>query len=291
MNLLDLLEELGVPKKHVGEHHHATPGRVQVDCPMCSPGSGRFRLGISTSYLYCSCWACGRLNLWEVLQELTGWDWGKVKDTAGKLEKHELPKLVLHKKLVLPQGLGDLEEAHVRYLRERGFEPKELEKLWEVKGIGKHGRPPWRIFIPIHYRGKLVSWTSRYLSPNISARYKTAAPEEEALRAKDLLYGEDYARNSLIVLEGPTKVWRVGPGSVCTLGVSFTREQVRKISKYPVRAVCFDGDEEGRKKAKELCEMLEPFPGRTYDVVLESHDDPADASEKEIKKLRERFLT
>lgn len=178
---------------------------------------------------------------------------------------------------------------HKEYLEKRGFNSAELKRLWRLKSIGLASKLAWRIFIPIHFNNETVSWTTRKIGDN-GARYISAKSTEEIVSAKTLLYGEDYIQQSLIVCEGPTDAWRIGPGAVATMGISYTKEQVSRISKYPQRVICFDSELEAQKRARKLCNDLESFPGKTLNVVLDSKD-PGSASYEEIQELRAKFLS
>jgi DNA primase len=193
-------------------------------------------------------------------------------------------------KLVLPKGIIPLKTTHKNYLTNiRKFKVDELERLWEIKGMGIHASMPWRIFIPVFYLGTMVSYTTRTIRDDTERRYWSADPEHEAISHKELLYGEDYCRNTVVVCEGPTDVWRIGPGAVCTFGTTFTGAQVEKISKYPRRVICFDDESESQRQANELCSALEVFSGETVNIVLEGGKDP-DSSRSEAKQIRQQFL-
>ena len=113
-------------------------------------------------------------------------------------------------------------------------------------------------------------------------------PEEEKYPLKKLLYGEDLALSSLIVVEGPLDAIRIGPGAVALCGVLFSNSQVSRIIRYPKRGICFDNEPKAQERARKLCETLKLFPGETYLITLKSKD-PGEASDSEIKELR-RFL-
>lgn len=291
MEIVEALRELGVEYREAGTHHHVTQGWCGVDCPWCSPHSGRFRLGINLSGLFCSCWTCGSHRLADVLVELGNTNYAKVRALLGSL----LPKRTFEEaprgRLQIPNGVGDLEDAHSRYLASRRLDPEALTRVWGVRGIGVAPALSWRLWIPIHYRGQVVSWTTRTINPdpNNGRRYISARPDQEAISHRKLLYGHDLARHAAIVVEGPTDAWRVGPGAVATLGVAFSRAQVEKLSQFSVRAICFDSEPEAQKRARKLASLLEPFPGETYVVQL-SADDPGSASDREIAALRREFL-
>jgi hypothetical protein len=103
---------------------------------------------------------------------------------------------------------------------------------------------------------------------------------------KDLLYGEDYCRDAIVVTEGPTDAWRIGPGAVATFGLAYSRAQVLRISRYPLRVICFDSEPEAQRQARRMRDELTAFPGETVIVRLDSKD-AASAKPKEVRQLRE----
>ena len=187
-------------------------------------------------------------------------------------------------KLVLPQGLGPLLPIHQNYLKRRNYDPEELEKLWGIRGIGLARKLSWRIWIPVTFRGKTVSWLTRAISDE-GTRYVAASPQEEALPHKQLLFGEDRTRHAIVVTEGPFDVMRIGPGAVCTFGVSYSEQQLLKIAHHPIRYVAYDQEEKAQLKAKGLCEKLSLWPGKTTNIILDSKD-PGESTKREILLLR-----
>lgn len=284
MTFNDLLEKYSVESAPEG-HHHTTSGRVQLDCPLCSPGSHRFRLGFSSRKKSFNCWSCGFLPLIPTLMQLLKEPYTKCKEIASALDGTEEAEVSLRGTLEIPYGVGSLLSGHKKYLRSRGFDPEELEKLWDIQGIGVAPKLSWRIFIPVHLGEEVVSWTTRGLTDK-EPRYISAKPSQERLGLKEVLYGNQYFGPSLIVVEGPLDVWRIGPGAGATFGKTFSRAQVNLISKFPTRVICFDAD--AKDQAAKLCSMLNPLPGNTWNVCLDSKD-PGSATEKEIKRLR-KFL-
>ena len=291
MKFKDLLKEFNIPSKNVGEHHHTTEGFIQIDCPFCSgKGSHKWHLGYSIEGRYFNCWRCGFHSPTKVIMELTGLSLSKSKKLLHKLEISEEETIVKPSgKLLLPKGIGQLLNMHKSYLRNRKLNWKEIQHLWKIQAIGIASRLQWRIFIPIHYKGEMVSWTTRSISDKLPAKYVTASPKEETIHHKSILYGQDYARHSIIVCEGPLDVWKIGFGAVATFGTNFTQAQVNQIAKYPLRAICFDTERTAQGMAKKLCDLLSPLPGETYNITLKSKD-PAAANDKEVSKLRRKFL-
>jgi hypothetical protein len=289
MKFKELLQEQGIDFRDSG-HEHCRPGWIQLDCPYCSADWKHYRLGYNISAGYLNCWTCGRHGLVETLATILGISYGQVKKLLGDVDTELAPAKVERGKLVLPTGLGPLLKPHKDYLRRRGYKPDELQRLWEIRGIDALGGVlSWRVFIPVHYRGRIVSWTTRSIDDQHSHRYRAARPEQESIDHRTLLYGLDYCRHSIVVCEGPTDVWRIGPGAVCTFGTGFSRAQVCAMAEFPIRVVCFDSAPDAQKRARELCDLLEVYPGETYNVVLESKD-PGSGTDEEIREIRLRFL-
>lgn len=286
--IVEILEELGI--RYVGEEHrHCGRGWVGVDCPYCGPGSGRYHLGFHVKHLYANCWRCGGHGIAHALSLLSNRSYLECRVMLGEVDRGDLATAKIFGKYTLPNGVCDLLPAHMRYLENRGFCPIEISKLWGIRGIGLHHRLTWRLWIPITYQGQTVSWTARSIGKS-NPRYISARPDEESALHRSLLYGEDYCRHAVVVHEGPTDVWRTGPGSVATFGTGFSRSQVLRLSKYPVRVVCFDSDTGAQRRARKLADDLSSFPGETYNVVLDSKDAGV-ASPAETKILREFLET
>lgn len=299
MTLLELLDLHNVPYREAGAHHHVRGDWIGVDCPTCSPGSSKFKLGIHPDHLSCSCWTCGPKKLVQLLVELLGVSqkeaYALVKDLRkglslglGGVPEGSRGPSPSPGRFEMPTGVLGLLKQHRDYLRGRGLDPDEMERLWGLKGLGIAPRLSWRIWIPVLYRGESSSWTTRAISDEVELRYINARPEQEKLPLKSLLLGEDYVRHSVVVCEGPFDVFKIGPGAVATMGVNYTREQLLKLTRYPSRAVLFDSEPAAQRRAQALLEELAPWPGETVNLVLDSKD-PGSATPKEIRQIR-KFL-
>lgn len=285
VTITDILDELGVEYSGAGEHHHAHEDWINIDCPFCGAGEGNRRYGICLTSGRGNCYVCGPIGTAYLLGEALGRPYREMQELTGRFDSQPYTKRP-RGNLVVPGGVGDMTSYHKNYLRSRGFDPAELEKLWKVRGIGLASRLCWRLFIPIHADGRVVSWTTRSCDDGQDQRrYWSAADHEEEVSHKEVLYGEDYCRNAVIVHEGSTDVWATGPGSAATFGVGVTASQRERIRKYPVRVVCFDNEPEAQITAKHLCNYLANYPGRTVNVVL-SAKDSAEATQAERDQLR-----
>lgn len=291
MNVIDFLQSNGVPFKRHGEHHHSRRGWVSVDCPKCSPGWNRFRLGFEIATGRTCCWVCGLQNGVAVLTHLTG---VSLRDTAAVLRLgHGAERQAQRShtgRLSLPRA-GDLLPAHRKYLLGRQFDPDEIASLWGIRGIGPTGDMKWRILIPICDKiGRVVSWTTRAINDKTKARYISAKEDQESVPHKEILYGAHLAKHAIVVAEGPIDAWAIGPGGVGTLGIGFTHPQMCAMMEYPIRVVCFDAEDAAQTRAEELCRELSSVPGIVENVVLETGKDPAECDRREIADLRAKFF-
>ena len=117
MSLTDVLNELNIPYREPGQHHHATQGWVQVDCPWCGPESGRFRMGLANEGKVAHCWACGTHPFIRTVLEITGKKYSYIKELLDTFGSNRIPQEdYLSSRLVLPSHLGDLQEPHRGYL-------------------------------------------------------------------------------------------------------------------------------------------------------------------------------
>jgi hypothetical protein len=284
MTIQELLNELKIDFLESG-HHHCRPGWVQLRvCPYC--GSNRYHLGINISGKFSACWRCGGHSLYWLLIELgssksLAWQFVTAGKVASAAIKHERTQIALKE----PRGVGPLQPAHERYLRDRGFDPADLQRLWSIGGIGISSRLSWRIYIPIFQRWKKVSWTTRSIGDKIGQRYISAGIDESSVSVKNCVYGQDYCSHTIVVVEGPVDVWKIGPGAGALLGTTFTTAQVKKLAQIPRRFICFDSSKEAQSKARELCEQLACFAGETTNLVIDAKD-PGEASLKELKRIR-----
>ncbi len=290
--LTDILRQHNVPFRQHGEDHHVTAGWIGTTCPWCG-GSGHhfgFHLGSGAA----SCWKCGPHNRTDAVARLCKIRYGiavKLLGDERRIASGRPERLTTA--FQKPKGVGPLETVHLQYLYNRGLPSAiDLVRLWGIQGIGLSGGAlAWRIYIPIRNQvGQTVSWTTRAIGSTSSLRYISASADEESEPHHSLLYGAELARGAVVVVEGPTDAWAIGPGAVATCGVGFSREQIALISSYPVRAVCFDRDAAGQRRAEKLCVALEAFPGQTSGLKLHSGNDPAEADPAEIAEIRSLFL-
>lgn len=273
-----------------------TRGWVNMRCPFC--GDHKHHLGYSDVLDLFSCWKCGVKNSSWALAKVLGVPVERAKRLAEKhfiagsktFEKVDRPKEVR-----LPENHGRLLRCHREYLESRSYDPRQLAKDWEL--VGGDGDWEDRILIPIRYKGDLVSFHSRSIFDDDKFKAKPCPSEAEVIRHKDLLYGFDMVPgNTVVVVEGPADVWRLGRGAVATFGTKFTEHQISLLSAFKNVFVMFDSelDEEGnekelsaQKQSERLADKLAVFSNVW--VIGDLGSDPGDLSERKAARLMKRI--
>jgi len=295
MKFIEILQEYNIEIAPENEGHNTT-GWIGFDCPYCGPESRKFHMGFNIAGGYVNCWKCGGHSLGDTIQMLLH-DYESnamcYKITKAILDDLDidLVKYTKHKtkrtKVVVPFAVSTMLMSHRNYLTRRGFNPEEIIRMWKVGGTEKHNPYQWRLFIPIFNQGQMISWDTRAIGSEIEKRYMAAPEECEVMPRKNILYGSDYARDTIIVVEGYTDVWRIGPGAVATMGIAYTPEQVLEISKYKTRYILFDNEPAAQKQAEKLCCELAVFTGKTIRLELEIAKDPDTADQRTIIGLKD----
>jgi DNA primase len=191
-----------------------------------------------------------------------------------------------------PEFLKELMPITRRYLEDRGFDVDELITEYDLMDGGNTGSYAWRIIIPIIMGGSVVSYTARTIQPaDIQAtRYKMCPDEQALLPRNELLYNIDNVSRGVIICEGPTDVWRMGRGSVATMGTKFSSGQISLIKNKKVKRAFVLYDPQAEGTAERLASSLRPFCPHVEVVYLDGDKDPGDLSPEEATYIRRDLL-
>ncbi len=251
----------------------------------------------------------------------------------GRTMKVQLPAAspasapVAPRRFLLPESvsLAEMPEDHpaIRYLRRRNFDPLRLSKRWGVSYCevnrappGRENRPYFnegRIVYPVYaptyrldnearlVRGtRLAGWQARTLKanpPKSVPKYLTA----RGMKKSELLYGLPQAIKSegpVVIVEGVTDVWRLGPGAMALFGKSISPAQIVLILKYfPGQPVVVLLDAETEKEARLACQKIRSgrlAAGDKSSVVIAElpvgRKDPGDCTYKEVWNVVEEAV-
>lgn len=139
-------------------------------------------------------------------------------------------------------ALTDLAEDHhaVVYLRSRQFDPAALARDWGV-AYAEYVSPRTRgamaqdrILIPVRADGRQVGYQARYPSDAVDFKAQRIPKYLTYFPSGRVLYGADEAARiagPVVVVEGVTDVWRVGPGAVARFGKRLSGEHLRILGR------------------------------------------------------------
>lgn len=296
MDMITLLTTNGIRVYRYGEgvrekHLRSSGTWVQMVCPIC--GTDHLWLGYNVAHDYFNCYNHGHVTKYDLFRA-----WFPHIRTRELLEQLDTPVSGVYK-YEEPTGvysppapvrnLLDF-KRHCAYVRSRGLNPEEMAKVWGWGAVPADGEFFYRdrLFFPVCNRdGYPSSWQTRTILQNEVHRYLTAPKDREEDPIKTLLYGEHLVNpfKTVIVCEGVFDAAAIGKNAVATFGKKLTANQVLKLSWYPKRIICFDGEEEAQNDAKELATRLSKFKGITHRVELDFGSDPASVPKHEIELL------
>ena len=193
-----------------------------------------------------------------------------------------------------PKWWGEFSPRHIDYLAGRGFNPERTIREWKLFASG-HQAPAgftFRVIIPIYdEQDRILSYTSRAISDKAKLKYKACPETETTFSTKECIYGLNNVLNdSILIVEGPTDVWKMGAGAVCPCGIAFTPRQIRILSAFTKRYILFDNEEEAQVRANTLGEELDCFGGETWILRNTEYKDPGEMPEAKARKLASRIL-
>jgi len=212
--------------------------------------------------------------------------------------------------IAAPEGLTSVDQLPddhpaSQYLIERGFDLGELCRVWGVCWVHacNNTRPnaEGRIAFPILRPEPMFStasdtamvlagWQARTvagLQPAVApdAKYLSAA----GMQKSSLLYGLPQARQTtgpVVVVEGPTDVWRLGPGAVALLGKDLsTTQRALLLHHFASRHIVVMLDADAQEAAAKIQRDIQAARGGDTVAIarLPAGQDPADLTRDDAK--------
>lgn len=281
------------------EGKNVSPGWINIQCPFCGDASNHGGFNLSGEYY--NCWKCGGRDIPFVIRKLIDVSLSEARSIQAEYTAHNIHLQLLNRKKGRAEKIdipGDtLPKYHREYLARRGFDPDEIQEVYQVRGTGPAEQ--WdghlyelRIIIPIIYNRQIVSFQGRDISGRQKDRYKGCPVEKSVINYKEVLYNLDNAPvgSRIIVVEGITDVWRMGSQFVASFGTTMTPPQIKLLSRYDEIFFLFDPERDAQEKARRYASQLSSM-GKSTEVIRTIDDrDPADLSPAEAVILRKRLL-
>lgn len=241
-----------------------------VNCPFCADTRRRLYINYQfygQPWLAC-CYnetACltgaeGKTNRQQLQLLLRPIPGDRTKVTSGVTLPSRLPQESFRsaengKQIELPGHvipIMELPQNHpaVTYLISRGY---DIATLWREYNVGyvisasrKYLTTSNRIYIPYYTNRYLVGWQCRYVG-ECDWKYEGIIKyyTMPGFHRSQSLYGCDaaFGRTAVVLVEGASDVWRLGPGSVALLGSSLSQTQANiLISNWKTIFVYLDSD-------------------------------------------------
>jgi hypothetical protein len=296
-DIIEYFEENQIDYHKSGEEN-VTRGWVNIDCPDPDCDDNKWHCGINLKSKLFSCYKCGNKGgirkLVTLLEKCSWFESGKIIETfqnpLSSIKTEEKP--VRHRrKMSLPKEIiKEWPDLHLNYLKKNNYDPDVIIPKYSLYPTGKFGKYKFRIIIPIIMDNRLVNFTSRDVSGLARIKYYHAPEETILVGIRGSLYNLDNTSDSIILVEGPADVWRLGNNSVATFGVQVTTEQIHKLTDKGFKNifVMFDGEKEATNKAYEVANRLEPFVDHT-EVIEMAEGDPGELSDEDVRNLKKEL--
>jgi len=297
-DIISFLEDNDVPFRLSGKN----VGRGWVGIPCCFCGGHGYHGGVNLSYKGFSCFQCAETaSPPKLIKQILNCSWAEAYDILKKYSTNKsswapdpLPGRGHSQKPVhLPALTGPLSSSGGLYLESRGFNPKAIEAKYGIKETGPVGNYKFRLIIPIFFGKRLVSFTTRSYTEKVKPKYKAQPVEEAIIPVKDCLYNIDTVKDTLLIVEGPADVWRMGDGTVALFGLNCSASQQETIFKwwtYKQRSprkkkVVILLDPKTKKAADKLYYTLTSFI-RDIKIVELTDQDPAELTQESAMNLK-----
>ena len=293
-----LFNDLKIPQRR-------TKGWSSICCPFCrNPIDTHFNGGFCDESLAYNCWRCGKhywLEALSLVLNVSPFEARKVIQPYSLFQSNaKQNKTIEYKEKLMLPGSQELTQGEFNYLAKRGYNIPYLQKKYGIHGGGIVGDWSYRIIIPVFLEGKLVSWTGRSILDRKTIdelkipRYKNLSVEESLINPKEILFNCDNSRkDSVILVEGPFDVLKMGDDCVCSLGTSVTASQkLFLLKRYKKVFVAFDNEVAAQIKAKKLATDLNVL-GLDIEVVNICSDyhknDPGELTHREVIEIKKEL--
>jgi hypothetical protein len=181
------------------------------------------------------------------------------------------------------------------YLLMRGFDPEEIDRLYQV-GYADDRRTPLlvrkRLVIPAFLNRACVGWQARCME-ELNFKADSAPPKYftcPGMKRGQVVYNLDLARRyaAIVVVEGPTDVWRVGPMAVALWGSLLTEAQAIRLKRAAGHAklvFMLDPDvmQNQTKLERNVRRLDAAFRGRIVKCFLPDGEDPGSCERKWLR--------
>lgn len=282
---------------------NVTTGWVNIQCPFCNDVSNH--CGLDPKTLIYHCWKCNTtgsfdyllMHLLNISQDQAEGIVSELdidfkiepleqiritRDKTNQKEKNkkviiEMPEFSLPVTHNLKSRLLDLFLQKRKYTREHCIKYKCC--------ICEEGDFCHRLIIPVFSKGDLVSYQGADMTGRSGLKYMTAEGD-----INNFLYGYDYIKKKMIVVEGVFDDWRMEHNVVASFGTSLTDIQRQLILDKNLDQLIFGYDSGAYWEARKQAAYFEPFVKIIIIINFPLGEDPDSYGRQNTMALIEKEM-
>ena len=263
---------------------------IGIKCMWCGDKSDHLGVDINTKIF--KCWRCSRTGPASlIVMSIEKCSFTRAESIMKEYIDLRLAKGIQKERKTnylysLPkEATKEFPSIHLDYLKGRNFIPEVIIPKYDLYSCYNLGDYKFRIIIPVIMEGKIVGFTSRDVTNKMPDRYKTSAPSDK------WVYNIDNCKSEVIIVEGPTDVWRLGDNTICILGSSFSDFQLMTIKNAGIRMayILFDAEEEAQRRAWNMGVDLDMI-GIDSTILSLDKGDPGEMSQDDANKIKREIL-
>ena len=302
-NLKLLIESFDIEKylqsKGVSYSSHGKnvkQGWIGTRCLWCSDHSNH--LGINLDSKSISCWKCPtKGTVLKLIMKIENLSMENALIVLKEFSAISLLAEKFHRNLSTihsselkfdPGFTTDIMPYCRRFLESRNFDPDFLFKKYKLMSAPITGKYKYCLIVPYYSFNTPLTFIARHTARKMYFN----CPEEECVDSnKQLLYGQESCKDTVIVVEGVTDQWRIGDGSVALSGTKYTPRQVELLSDFSQVFILFDPEQEAQENAEKLQYLLANHCHEVIVLDLGVDHDPAELSPEDVKVLRNQVFS
>lgn len=281
------------PREH-GENISSKKGWMGLNCFFCPEGDDKGHLGINVNSKTYSCWRCSsKGNMFGLIMHIERCSFLSAVNIAKKFSGN-LPDIERfmpedRRRIALKVDLSGFTDQllplHRSFLVYRKFDPDFIFTKYKLRCCGPIGDKPFRLIVPMFNENMIVSYVARDVTGKAEKPYLNLDDDLSIIPPKYHLYNLQNAKDVALVLEGITDSWRIGDGSVATLGIKHTPQQVAELRRFKRIFIMYDGEPKAIEMAHKLAWECSSFNSDVQVIELAS-GDPCEMKEDDVKMLR-----
>lgn len=275
------LEEMGIEYWTGGKN--VSQGWIGLQCLYCDDSSNHLGIELSTGRV--NCWLCGphgkvvnlimdieRCSYPQAKKLLDQW-WEGDLETVG--QKRLPPSHPAAERVALPPLLKEWPQKYLDYIKSRGHSPRQLINKYKLMPAHRFGDYGFRIIVPFFMDGQMVGFTGMDITGKKESRYKDSAIKDSVIPPHQCLYNIDRVKDSAVIVEGVTDVWRIGDGAVA-LGTNKINsfQVVQLIEKGVKRAFVLLDADVTEERSMSVAELISSTGTIEVEVGYLEADDP-----------------